>query len=56
MKQLITLIGIATVLVSCAGSDSARYDMNSYTFKRKRGVHMNPPQTNSGPQSGRYYK
>lgn len=54
MKQLITLIGIAAVLVSCAGSDGARYDMNSYTFKRKHNVHMSPPRTYSGPQSGRF--
>ena len=55
-KQLFLLTIIVAILTSCASSDGARYDSNSDYYKRRNGIHMNPPRTQSGPQSGAYYK
>jgi hypothetical protein len=52
----ILLVFFVVILYSCAGSEGARYDSNSDKYKRRNGIHTNPPQTKSGPQSGSYYK
>ena len=56
MKKIFILMLFISSLISCAVSDSNRYDSNSDRYKRMYGIHQSPPRTTSGPNGGNYYK